>query len=136
MKKTLIVLSFIALASCGGGAGNKSASGNDTAVTAPASASTTISPDAEKALTLIGSSDCRTCHKINKDDATGGPIGPSYTDVAARYSPAADTTVDRIVKKVISGGMGVWGVVPMTPHPALSETDVRTIVKYILTQKK
>ena len=55
MKKTLIVLSFIALASCGGGAGNKSASGNDTAVTAPASASTTISPDAEKAEPAIRS---------------------------------------------------------------------------------
>ena len=65
----------------------------------------------------------------------GATIGPAYSDVAAKYSPAADTTVNRLVKKIITGGSGIWGTVPMTPHPALKEEDVKTIVTYILTLK-
>jgi cytochrome c len=55
--------------------------------------------------------------------------------VAAKYSPAADTTVDRIVNKIIAGGSGVWGTVPMTPHPALPPADVKVMVTYILSLK-
>jgi len=135
MKKTFFIIACAAMAvACGNGTDTKTAEKKDT--TATASASSTVSPDAEKALELIGSSDCTTCHKLNKEDTKGGPIGPIYTDVAAKYSPAADSTVDRLVKKVITGGTGVWGSLPMTPHPALKEADVREIVKYILTLKK
>ena len=34
------------------------------------------------------------------------------------------------------GGSGIWGTVPMTPHPALKEEDIRTMVNYILSLKK
>ena len=60
-----------------------------------------------KGLELIGASDCTTCHRLHKE-TPGASIGPSYSEVAARYAPAADTTVDRIVHKIISGGSGVW----------------------------
>jgi cytochrome c len=85
---------------------------------------------------LIGTSDCTTCNKLDKSSTTGIAIGPAYSDVAAKYAPAADTTVDRLVKKIITGGSGVWGPTPMTPHPALKEADIREMVKYILTLKK
>jgi cytochrome c len=135
MKKTFIILSCVALASCGGGnssnASDKKDSSTSTTATAPAT-----NAGNEKALELIGSSDCTTCHKLDKAAASGSTIGPAYSEVAAKYAPAADTTVERIVKKIISGGSGVWGSVPMTPHPALKEADVKTIVDYILTLKK
>jgi cytochrome c len=135
MKKTLVILSCIALATaCGNGTETKAPENKDTAAAANA-APATVSSASEKALELIGSSDCTTCHRLEKASA-GAAIGPAYSDVAAKYAPAADTTVDRLVKKIISGGYGVWGAVPMTPHPALKEADVRTMVNYILTLKK
>jgi len=135
MKKTFIVIACAALiASCGNG-GDTKTDKKDTAATAPPAAAATVSAGSEKALEMIGASDCTTCHRLDKAGA-GAAIGPAYSDVAAKYAPAADTTIDRLVKKVISGGSGVWGAIPMTPHPALKEADAKEIVKYILTLKK
>ena len=138
-SKTFIIAlsSSILLGACGNGS-DKSATPKDSTAS---SSSTTAAPASsgstadDKALELIGSSDCTTCHRLH--EATGGAsIGPAYDQVAAKYSPAADTTVDRLVKKIISGGSGIWGTVPMTPHPTLKADDVKTMVTYILTLKK
>jgi len=103
----------------------------------PTTAATTPPPAAEtsKGLELIGASDCTTCHRLDKS-ASGASIGPAYSEVAEKYSPAADTTIARLVKKIISGGSGVWGTTPMSAHPAVPEADVKEMVKYILTLKK
>jgi cytochrome c len=136
MKKTFFIITCALLAvACGNSTDSKTSNTKDTAASSTPVASTTVSASSEKALELIGSSDCTTCHRLQKD-AAGATIGPAYSDVAAKYAPAADSTVDRIVKKIISGGTGVWGILPMTPHPALKEADVREMVKYILTLKK
>jgi cytochrome c len=122
------------LGACGGSGEKKSAAATDTtaaSTTAPAASSTAN----DKALELIAGSDCTTCHRLNQA-SSGSNIGPAYDQVAAKYSPAADSTVDRIVKKVISGGSGIWGTVPMTPHPQLKTEDVKTMVTYILSLKK
>jgi cytochrome c len=131
MKKTFIIFSSALLMMACGSSGDKPKT--DSAST---NSSATISAADEKGLELIGASDCTTCHKLDKNSTSGIAIGPAYSDVAAKYSPAADTTIDRLVKKVISGGSGVWGTVPMTPHGMLKEDDVRTMVKYILSLKK
>ena len=44
--------------------------------------------------------------------------------------------LERLTKKVISGGNGVWGEVPMAPHPQLSTEDAAEMVKYILSLSK
>lgn len=129
MKKTilfLLICSGAVLACNSGGSSSKT----DTASTAPAAPAAADS----KGLELIGASDCTTCHRLHKESA-GASIGPSYSEVAAKYSPAADTTVDRLVHKIITGGTGVWGTVPMTPHPALAPADVKEMVTYILSLK-
>jgi cytochrome c len=131
MKKTIL---FLLLGSAAILACNSSAPATetktDTAAAAPAPAATADT----KGLELIGASDCTTCHRLHKE-AAGASIGPSYSEVAAKYAPAADTTVDRLVHKIISGGSGVWGAVPMTPHPALVPDDVKVMVTYILSLK-
>jgi len=83
----------------------------------------------DKAIELIGSSDCLTCHKVEEK-----VNGPSYRDVAAKYE-ATEANIDTLVNKVINGGSGVWGAMAMTPHPTLSKEDARLIVKYILSLK-
>ncbi|WAC39151.1 c-type cytochrome [Pedobacter sp. SL55] len=79
---------------------------------------------------LIAKSDCIGCHhKINK------LIGPSYTDVAKKY-PKNDKSITYLADKIIKGGSGVWGKIPMTPHPKISQSDAKLMAKYILSLKK
>jgi cytochrome c len=76
---------------------------------------------------LIGNSDCLSCHKENEK-----VIGPSYQEVAKKYS-ADSKNVEYLAGKIISGGSGVWGEVPMTPHPAISKEDAAEMARYILS---
>ncbi|GEO04817.1 hypothetical protein AAE02nite_24810 [Adhaeribacter aerolatus] len=84
----------------------------------------------EKGKTLISKSDCLACHK---DDAK--LVGPSYIDVANKYENTPKN-IDFLVNKIIKGGAGSWGQIPMSPHPNLSATDAREMVNYILSLKK
>ncbi|MDQ8053483.1 MAG: c-type cytochrome [Pedobacter sp.] len=128
MKKTLLILSVLAsfLAACGG-----STSENETE---DASATTTASAPSKPAMDagelLIVKSDCIGCHqKENK------MVGPAYLDVAAKY-PATDENIAMLASKIMKGGKGVWGTVPMTPHPKITEDEAKSMVKYILSLKK
>ncbi len=125
MKKTLLILSAITLilAACGG-------SNTDTATT------TTTTPSPAPAATksggelLIAKSDCIGCHhKENKI------IGPSYQAIAEKY-PSNEENIALLAGKIISGGKGVWGTVPMTPHAKITESDAKEMVTYILSLKK
>jgi cytochrome c len=78
---------------------------------------------------MIVSLDCTTCHKINEKN-----IGPAYTDVAKKYE-TTDANIDMLAQKVIKGGSGNWGSVPMTPHPAVSVDSAKEMVRYILNLK-
>jgi cytochrome c len=76
---------------------------------------------------LIGQNDCKSCHMIDKKS-----VGPSYTDVAKKYKGDA-VAVDRLAKKVISGGGGVWGDHSMSAHPQLTTSDATAMVNYIMS---
>lgn len=80
-----------------------------------------------KGLKLIEGSDCKACHSVDKKS-----IGPTYRDVALKYKGKA-TAVEYLTKKIIAGGGGVWGDVPMAAHPQLSAADASEMVKYILS---
>ncbi|MBN9380624.1 MAG: c-type cytochrome [Chitinophagaceae bacterium] len=133
-KRLAFILSCtIFAAACGNSGDTKKTDADST--TPPAATTPSANAAGEKGLELIGASDCTTCHRLDKA-SSGASIGPAYSEVAAKYSPAADSTVDRLVKKIVSGGSGVWGSVPMTPHPSVPEADVKEMVKYILSLKK
>lgn len=132
MKKVILSLAVIAsLAACGGGdAEKKTGDGGQkptSMVTDPASSN----PDYEKGLDLVGKYQCITCHKIDEK-----LTGPAYRDVANKYAGADDAKITELAKKVIAGGSGVWGEVPMTPHPNVTEEEAKTMVKYVLLLKK
>jgi len=76
---------------------------------------------------LIAKSDCRSCHAINEK-----VLGPSFTAVAMKYKGDAGAP-ERLYKKIISGGQGVWGDAQMPAHPTLAESDAKAIVKYVLS---
>lgn len=75
--------------------------------------------------------DCKTCHTPDAPST-----GPSFAMIAARYDSTKTGTVENLAKKVIAGGKGNWGQVPMTPHPSLSQQDAETLVRYILSYKQ
>jgi cytochrome c len=62
-------------------------------------------------------------------------VGPSYADVAAKYE-STEENITMLAQKVIAGGVGVWGEVPMPAHPGLSEDDAKDMVRYVLLLKK
>ncbi|QIL38543.1 c-type cytochrome [Pedobacter sp. HDW13] len=79
---------------------------------------------------LINKSDCLGCHnKTNKI------IGPAYIEVAKKY-PATEKNINMLADKIIKGGTGVWGNMPMTAHATLKKEDAKLMVKYILSLKK
>ncbi|WP_445438742.1 ThuA domain-containing protein [Dyadobacter fanqingshengii] len=75
---------------------------------------------------LIEASDCKACHSVDKKS-----IGPAYREVSAKYK-GDNSAVERLTKKVIAGGGGVWGETAMAAHPQLSAADASEMVKYIL----
>src|ERR1035437_6801852 len=79
---------------------------------------------------LAKAKNCLACHAI----ATK-LVGPAYKDVAAKYAGQKDAE-DKLVKKVIKGGVGVWGTaIPMPANPQVSEAEAHTLVKWILSLK-
>ncbi|SKC09424.1 ThuA domain-containing protein [Dyadobacter psychrophilus] len=75
---------------------------------------------------LIEASDCKACHSVDKKS-----IGPAYREVSTKYKDDK-SAVERLTKKVIAGGGGVWGETAMAAHPQLSAADASEMVKYIL----
>ncbi len=90
--------------------------------------SATVGTPEEEGKKLLEGADCLSCHKVDAK-----LVGPSYQDVAAKYTEA---DVDHLAGKIIEGGKGVWGDIPMTPHAGLSQDNAKLMVKYILSLKK
>ncbi len=128
MKKLFVVCVLAAALYACGGSSNQPVK-NDSVATA-LKPELSDNPVYKKGLALIGGSDCLTCHKIDET-----LTGPPYREVANKY-PNNDSTVNMLAGKIISGGKGVWGTIPMTAHPALSLDDAKAMVQYILLLKK
>ncbi|WP_428330820.1 c-type cytochrome [Mucilaginibacter sp.] len=143
MKKIFIVLAICAvITACGGsskpGDGDSTTAANQTAKSAETNADTNatktgtekdagaLAPGAK----LMAAADCNTCHK---EDVK--VVGPALKDIAAKY-PATDENITTLANKVIAGGKGNWGDIPMSAHPSLSVSDAKTMVTYILSLKK
>lgn len=127
MKKIVLGLSLgIVLAACGNDSKPLPASEDST------QKSSTPSPadaDAEKGLELVAKTGCLQCHKVSETFT-----GPSYEAIAERYKDRPGI-VDTLARKVIKGGSGNWGTIPMTPND-VPEEDAKLMVKYVLSLKK
>ena len=135
IKKILIAALSIAFAACFSNASaqvKKKAIVKKTVAAAPTKVIPppppfATAPEIEDGKALIAKLDCLACHKTDTK-----LVGPAYTAVAEKY-PQDQNSVDMLSQKVINGGSGVWGPVPMAPHPAITLADANKIVKYILT---
>ena len=98
------------------------------AASADTSSTTAAAKPEDEGKALVEGADCLSCHKVDSK-----LVGPSYQDVAAKYT---DADIDHLSQKIIDGGKGVWGDIPMTPHAGLSKENAQKMVKYILSLKK
>jgi cytochrome c len=132
MIKKIVTLSFIVAACYACGSNNNPSTGgteNAAPKETPAAADISKNPDYQKGLEIIAKNDCLTCHKVDETST-----GPAYRDVANKY-PDNEETIKTLAQKVIKGGSGNWGQVPMAGHPNLSEADAEQVVKYVLLLK-
>lgn len=92
-------------------------------------ASATVALPALASPELAKSKNCMGCHAVERK-----LVGPAYRDIAKRYAndpTAADVLADRIVQ----GGSGVWGVIPMPANPRISADEAHKLARWILEQK-
>lgn len=76
---------------------------------------------------LFKDSNCSACHADHSK-----LVGPSITDVATKYRGQSGAEA-KLVAKVKQGGSGVWGSIPMPPHPDISSKDLQALVHWMLT---
>ncbi len=78
---------------------------------------------------LATAKNCLACHATDKK-----VVGPSYKDVAKKYAGQKDAA-DKLAVKVMKGGSGVWGPVPMPANPQVNDGEAKKLVAWILTMK-
>ena len=78
---------------------------------------------------LATKKNCMACHAVDKK-----LVGPSYKDVAAMYAGQKDA-VDKLTQKVLKGGSGVWGAVPMPANAQVTPAEAKQLVEWVMTQK-
>ncbi len=78
---------------------------------------------------LAKAKNCLACHTVDKK-----VVGPSYKDVAKKYAGQKDAEA-MLAEKVIKGGKGNWGQVPMPPNAAVKPDEASKLVKWILSLK-
>lgn len=93
-------------------------------------ASALVSSAAFASPELAKAKNCIACHTVEKK-----VVGPAYKDVAAKYAGQKDAE-DKLTQKVLKGGSGVWGAIPMPANAQVNEAEARTLVKWVLSQKK
>ena len=76
---------------------------------------------------LVDGSDCKTCHH-----PTNKIVGPSHSEVAKKYE-FTKANVSLLAGKIIDGGSGVWGEIPMSPHADMSQGDAEKMAMYVLS---
>ena len=72
---------------------------------------------------------CMACHAVDRKI-----VGPSYKDVAAKYAGQKDA-VDKLSAKIMKGGSGVWGPVPMPANTQVNEAEAKKLAAWVLTLK-
>ena len=81
-------------------------------------------------MALATTKNCMACHAVDKK-----LVGPSYKDIATKYAGQANA-VDKLAAKVIKGGSGAWGPVPMPANAQINDADAKKLVAWILAGSK
>ena len=76
---------------------------------------------------LAKSKNCIACHQVDMK-----VVGPAFKDIAAKYKGDSGAAAN-LASKVLKGGGGVWGDIPMPPNVTTSEAEAAKLVEWILS---
>jgi cytochrome c len=76
---------------------------------------------------LAKAKNCLACHNVDKKI-----VGPAYKEIAKKYTAKDEA---KLVEKVLKGGKGSWGEVPMPPNATVKPEEATKLVKWILSLK-
>jgi cytochrome c len=100
-----------------------------TLIALAAVAATLAAPAAFANAELAQKKNCMACHALDKK-----VVGPAYKDVAAKYAKDKDAA-KKLADKIVKGGSGVWGPVPMPANTQVTPAEAETLAKWVLTVK-
>jgi cytochrome c len=83
----------------------------------------------ERGEILVKEKVCYGCHQM-----TTTAIGPPWQAIAARHAPRKDVMIDVLVSRIMRGGGGNWGLVPMVPNERVNEEEARVLAAWVLAQ--
>lgn len=88
-----------------------------------------ISTSAMADETLAKAKNCMACHAVDKK-----VVGPAYKDVAKKYAGDAKAA-DALAAKIMKGGSGVWGAIPMPANTQVNEAEAKKLAAWVLSLK-
>jgi cytochrome c len=77
---------------------------------------------------LVVDARCNACHQMSEP-----LLGPPYIAIAARHAGRKEVMTDVLARKIVYGGGGTWGVVPMVPNQWVSMEQARVMAEWILS---
>lgn len=89
----------------------------------------TFSADAGASQALASGKNCMACHSADKK-----LVGPSFREIAGRYKDQAGAA-DLLAGKIVKGGSGAWGPVPMPAQPQVNAQEASSLAAWILEQR-
>lgn len=95
------------------------------ALLALAGVAASVPAQAQDPQQLLQKYNCLACHSVDKK-----LVGPAYKDVAKKYKGDAAAPA-KLAEKVVKGGQGVWGPIPMPPNK-VTDDEAKKMVAYIL----
>lgn len=72
---------------------------------------------------------CMACHAVERKI-----VGPSYKDIAAKYAGQKDAAA-MLADKIMKGGVGSWGPVPMPANPKVSPAEALKLAQWVLSAR-
>lgn len=85
-----------------------------------------VSVSAAEVPELLVEKRCNACH-----ETSATLIGPPYTAIAARHRSSDEAVVEALARKIVLGGGGSWGAVPMVPNDVTLD-QARAMMSWIL----
>lgn len=77
---------------------------------------------------LARNKNCGACHALDRK-----LIGPAFTAISERYRGATPDQRGLLEQKILNGGSGVWGQIPMPANPQVSPSEAQQLVSWILS---
>jgi streptogramin lyase/cytochrome c551/c552 len=87
----------------------------------------TAPPPGADGARLVENARCYACH-----DQAKVSLGPPFAAIAARHGSNREVMTDVLAHKIVHGGGGNWGMVPMVPNEWVTLEEARAMSAWIL----